>query len=155
MKTDTIFYQLLQTFPGLIFELLGESTQKAENYQFSSREIKELARRFDGIFLPTTAAPELMIYFVEVQFQDKSDFYWRFLTEIVIYLNQYKPVQDWMAVALFASRDIDNNFPYQLRGFEITGLVDGSMGIVGKTSIYFGRDAAGDDLQDLQTKTDR
>jgi len=50
VKTDTIFYQLLQTFPGLIFELLGESTQKAENYQFSSREIKELARRFDGIF---------------------------------------------------------------------------------------------------------
>ncbi|MDB9434358.1 DUF2887 domain-containing protein [Microcystis aeruginosa CS-552/01] len=84
MKTDTIFYQLLQTFPGLIFELLGESTQKAENYQFSSREIKELARRFDGIFFPTTAAPELIIYFVEVQFQDKSDFYWRFLTEIVI-----------------------------------------------------------------------
>ncbi len=109
MKTDTIFYQLLQTFPGLIFELLGESTQKAENYQFSSREIKELARRFDGIFLPTTAAPELIIYFVEVQFQDKSDFYWRFLTEIVIYLNQYKPVQDWIAVALFASRDLDNN----------------------------------------------
>ncbi|MFN9735215.1 MAG: Rpn family recombination-promoting nuclease/putative transposase [Microcystis sp.] len=123
MKTDTIFYQLLQTFPGLIFELLGESTQKAENYQFSSREIKELARRFDGIFLPTTAAPELIIYFVEVQFQDKSDFYWRFLTEIVIYLNQYKPVQDWIAVALFASRDLDNNFPYQLRGFEITGQI--------------------------------
>ncbi|WP_265578459.1 DUF2887 domain-containing protein [Microcystis aeruginosa] len=28
-----------------------------------------------------------------------------------------------MAVALFASRDIDNNFPYQLRGFEITGQI--------------------------------
>ncbi|WP_425589513.1 MULTISPECIES: DUF2887 domain-containing protein [unclassified Microcystis] len=44
MKTDTIFYQLLQTFPGLIFELLGDSTQKAENYQFSSREIKPTFR---------------------------------------------------------------------------------------------------------------
>ncbi|MDB9434359.1 DUF2887 domain-containing protein [Microcystis aeruginosa] len=28
-----------------------------------------------------------------------------------------------MAVALFASRDIGNNFPYQLRGFEITGQI--------------------------------
>lgn len=52
MKTDTIFYQIFQTFPDLLFELLEESTEQAQEYEFSSREVKELARRFDGIFLP-------------------------------------------------------------------------------------------------------
>jgi predicted transposase YdaD len=44
---------------------------------------------------------------VEVQFQPKPEFYWEFITEINIYLNQYKPQQDWQAVALFAKRSLD------------------------------------------------
>jgi predicted transposase/invertase (TIGR01784 family) len=44
------------------------------------------------------------LYFVEVQFQNKHDFYWELIAEINLYLNQYKPVQDWKAVALFAQR---------------------------------------------------
>jgi len=50
---------------------------------------------------------EYPIYFVEVQFQDKPDFYWEFITEINIYLNQYQPVQDWQAVAIFAKRSLE------------------------------------------------
>jgi len=38
----------------------------------------------------------------EVQFQPKEDFYSEFLAEIFLYLNQYRPVQDWQAVAIFA-----------------------------------------------------
>ena len=72
----------------------------ADNYRFISAEIKEKAFRFDGIFLPDRE--DLPIYFVEVQFQEKPDFYWEFIAEINLYLNQYKPVQDWKAVALFA-----------------------------------------------------
>jgi predicted transposase/invertase (TIGR01784 family) len=44
---------------------------------------------------------------VEVQFQQKPDFYWELIAEINIYLNQFKPVQDWQAVALFAKRSLD------------------------------------------------
>jgi predicted transposase/invertase (TIGR01784 family) len=47
------------------------------------------------------------LYFVEVQFQNKPDFYWELIAEISLYLNQYKPVQDWKAVALFAQRRFD------------------------------------------------
>jgi predicted transposase/invertase (TIGR01784 family) len=102
MRTDTIFCQLFLTFNSLLFELLGEPVDDAALYQFISAEIKEKAFRFDGIFMPDREDKPL--YFVEVQFQNKPDFYWEFIAEINLYLNQYKPIQDWKAVALFAQR---------------------------------------------------
>ena len=102
MRTDTIFCQLFLTFNSLLFELLGEPVDDAAHYQFISAEIKEKAFRFDGIFMPDREDKPL--YFVEVQFQNKPDFYWEFIAEINLYLNQYKPIQDWKAVALFAQR---------------------------------------------------
>jgi predicted transposase/invertase (TIGR01784 family) len=42
-----------------------------------------------------------------VQFQPKPDFYWELIAEINIYLNQFKPVQDWQGVGLFAKRSLD------------------------------------------------
>ena len=116
MKTDTIFYQLFQTFPSLLFELIGQPPTEAQGYEFSSREIKELAFRFDGVFLPAPNATHQPIYFLEVQFQQKSDFYWRFFTEVFLYLGQYKPNNDWRAVAVFATRNLDPGVPMQYRG---------------------------------------
>jgi predicted transposase/invertase (TIGR01784 family) len=85
--------------------LLGKPVDDAAYYQFISAEIKEKAFRFDGIFMPDRE--DKPIYFVEVQFQNKPDFYWELIAEISLYLNQYKPVQDWKAVALFAQRRFD------------------------------------------------
>jgi predicted transposase/invertase (TIGR01784 family) len=84
---------------------LGKPVDDAAYYQFISAEIKEKAFRFDGIFMPDRE--DKPIYFVEVQFQNKPDFYWELIAEISLYLNQYKPVQDWKAVALFAQRRFD------------------------------------------------
>ncbi|MDD1414336.1 Rpn family recombination-promoting nuclease/putative transposase [Dolichospermum sp. ST_con] len=105
MHTDTIFYQIFLTFHTLLFEILGEPTENATDYKFTSVEVKEKAFRFDGIFMADSL--EKPIYFVEVQFQPKPDFYWELIAEINIYLNQFKPVQDWQAVALFAKRSLD------------------------------------------------
>jgi len=105
MHTDTIFYQIFLTFHTLLFEILGEPTENARDYQFTSVEVKEKAFRFDGIFLADSV--EKPIYFVEVQFQPKPDFYWELIAEINIYLNQFKPVQDWHGIALFAKRSLD------------------------------------------------
>ncbi|AFW94810.1 hypothetical protein ANA_C12060 [Anabaena sp. 90] len=105
MHTDTIFYQIFLTFHTLLFEILGEPTENATDYKFTSVEVKEKAFRFDGIFMADSV--EKPIYFVEVQFQLKPDFYWELIAEINIYLNQFKPVQDWQAVALFAKRSLD------------------------------------------------
>jgi len=48
MHTDTIFYQIFLTFHTLLFELLGQPTENAEGYNFTSVEVKEKAFRFDG-----------------------------------------------------------------------------------------------------------
>ncbi|MEA5618599.1 Rpn family recombination-promoting nuclease/putative transposase [Cronbergia sp. UHCC 0137] len=111
MKTDTIFYTLLQNLPDVFFELLKQSPRLASHYEFSSVEIKELARRIDGLFLPKVEYPQDPIYFVEVQFQSDDDLYWRLMTEVFVYLNQYRPIQPWKAVVLWAKRSIDSGVP--------------------------------------------
>ncbi|MFM7602990.1 MAG: DUF2887 domain-containing protein [Pseudanabaena sp.] len=80
MRTDTIFFQLFQTFDGLLFELVGLPPETAAGYRFTSVEIKEKAFRFDGIFIPE--ALDKNIWFVEVQFQKRAEFYWEFVGEI-------------------------------------------------------------------------
>ncbi|MEA5479551.1 Rpn family recombination-promoting nuclease/putative transposase [Pseudanabaena galeata UHCC 0370] len=105
MKTDTLFYQLFQSFHTLLFELIDRPISDAEGYQFSTAEIKEKAFRFDGIFIPTTN--DKPIFFLEVQFQPKTDFYWEFLSEIFLYLNQFRPSNKWQAVAIFAKRNCE------------------------------------------------
>lgn len=112
MKTDTIFYTLFQTLPGVLFELLEQSPVLALHYQFTSVEIKELARRIDGLFLPKPDFPEDPMYFVEVQFQRDDDIYWRIITETFLYINQYKPQRRWQAVLLFAQRSLDPGVPF-------------------------------------------
>jgi predicted transposase/invertase (TIGR01784 family) len=88
----------------------------AENYQFQSIEIKELSFRIDGLFLPHEQNLQNPIYFVEVQFQKDQDFYWRFFTENILYLNQYKPNHQWQAVVLWGKRSYESELPlaYQI-----------------------------------------
>jgi predicted transposase/invertase (TIGR01784 family) len=105
MKTDILFYQLFQSFHTLLFELIDLPITEADGYQFSSAEIKEKAFRFDGILKPEENNKP--IYFIEVQFQYKENFYWELLSEIFLYLNQYRPSQDWQAVAIFAKRNCE------------------------------------------------
>ncbi|MEE3718458.1 Rpn family recombination-promoting nuclease/putative transposase [Tumidithrix elongata RA019] len=109
MKTDTLFYQLFQTFHSLLFELLDRPSSEAEGYQFSSIEIKEKAFRTDGVFIPST--DDKLIYFAEVQFQLNDDFYLDFEAEIRLYLKQYRPKQDWKAVAIFARSNCEPEPP--------------------------------------------
>jgi hypothetical protein len=84
---------------------MGLPPEMAQGYQFSSAEIKELAFRFDGIFLPDTT--DKFIWFMEVQFHKVEQFYRQFITEIMLYLNQYAPPQDWRAVAIFPNRNTE------------------------------------------------
>ena len=105
MRTDTLFYQLFNAFHSLLFELIERPISEAEGYEFSSVEVKEKAFRFDGIFIPK--AKDKLIYLLEVQFQQKEDFYWEYLSEIYLYLNQYRPEHDWKAIAIFARRSYE------------------------------------------------
>ena len=109
MRTDNLFYQLFQILPEALFELIDQPSQRASDYQFTSVEVKELSRTIDGLF--TTSNKEYPIYFVEVQFQRDENFYYRLITEIYIYLGQYKPGQSWQAVVLWAKRNIEPTIP--------------------------------------------
>ena len=51
MRTDSIFYKILETLPDTLFALIGESTELAKDYEFKSIEVKELAFRIDGVFI--------------------------------------------------------------------------------------------------------
>jgi predicted transposase/invertase (TIGR01784 family) len=107
MKTDSIFYRIFQTVPGVFFELLGEPADRAQGYVFRSVEVKQLAFRLDGVFLPQPDAPDQRVWFVEVQYQKDPYFYHRFFAEIFLFLEQYPQTADWKAVVLFAKRSVE------------------------------------------------
>jgi predicted transposase YdaD len=65
MKTDTIFYALFQSAPGIFFELMGRSPDLAQSYDFRSVEVKQTAFRLDGVMLPERL--DGTVYFGEVQ----------------------------------------------------------------------------------------
>ncbi len=107
MKTDSIFYRLFQEFPSIFFELIGRSPDEAADYQFSSREVKQLAFRMDGLFLPRADEPNKPFYLVEVQFQPDETLYYRLFGELFLYLKQYKLSHPWQVVAIYPSRSIE------------------------------------------------
>lgn len=107
MKTDTIFYRLFQSLPSIFFELLNQPPETANAYQFSSVEVKQLAFRIDGVFLPRSNAPSSPIYFVEVQFQPDKKFYSRFFTEIFLYLDKTELTNNWRGAVVYPSRSVD------------------------------------------------
>ncbi|MEA5595531.1 Rpn family recombination-promoting nuclease/putative transposase [Rivularia sp. UHCC 0363] len=106
MKTDSIFYRLFKELPSIFFELIGNSPQTADAYEFSSIEIKQTAFRIDGVFLPSQGE-ENPIYFVEVQFQSDEEIYLRVFSEITLYLRQNKSKNPWRGIVIYPSRSID------------------------------------------------
>ncbi|MCA2709031.1 MAG: Rpn family recombination-promoting nuclease/putative transposase [Microcystis sp. M015S2] len=106
MKTDSIFYQLLQRFPACFFDLLNLPPETANSYQFSSVEVKQLSFRLDGVFLPDTANQP--IYFLEVQFQKDNRFYSRFFSEIFLYLHQTDLSNNWQGVVIYPRRSVES-----------------------------------------------
>lgn len=115
MKTDSIFYRIFQTDPGILFELLGQSPEIAQGYEFKSVEIKQVSFRIDGVLLPTPDASDQTVWFVEFQFQRDSLFYQRFFSEIYLYLKLYPETMDWQAVVIYPKRSIEPAHPYTLR----------------------------------------
>ena len=125
-KQIQIFYTLLQNLPSVLFEILQQSLNQALHYEFSSVEIKELARRIDGLFWPKPEYPQDPIYFVEVQYQNDDNLYWRLITEAFVYLNQYRPDKTWKAVVLWAKRSLDPGIPIAYQ----TSLSDGQIQVI-------------------------
>ena len=82
-----------------MFELLGEPSDRGEQYIFGSVEVKQSAFRIDGVFLPKSNSPDQTVIFLEVQFQKDTGLYERLFSEIMLYLAQNPEVEDWRAMA--------------------------------------------------------
>jgi predicted transposase/invertase (TIGR01784 family) len=122
VKTDTIFYRLFQSFPEFFFELINSSEETANFYQFSSVEVKQLAFRIDGVFLPSQ--DNQPIYFLEVQFQYDANFYRRFFGEIFLYLTQTSLSSDWRGVVIYPHPQIESEYRDNYRELFDSGRVE-------------------------------
>ena len=111
MKTDSLFYRLLQAEPTLAFELAGVAVPKQTGYSFISQEIKQTAFRLDGIAEPPANQPDAPRGYVEVQFQPDDDFYPRFFSEILLHLGQYPSLHPWQAVVVYPNPTIERLSP--------------------------------------------
>ena len=107
MKTDSLFYRLLQTLPRLLFDLTAQPPDHADRYSFTSVELKQTAFRIDGVFAPPEDQPTWPLFFIEVQFQPDPDLYARLFTEMFLYLRQQRPVHPWQAVVIYPTRALD------------------------------------------------
>ncbi|MCA2655270.1 Rpn family recombination-promoting nuclease/putative transposase [Microcystis sp. M061S2] len=122
MKTDSIFYRLFETFPESFFDLLNLPPETVNHYQFSSLEVKQLAFRLDGVFLPDNLNDP--IYFVEVQFQKDERFYSRFFSEIFLYFHQSESKNNWQGVIIYPHREIENSPKSRYQEFFESGRVN-------------------------------
>jgi predicted transposase/invertase (TIGR01784 family) len=109
MKTDSLFYRLFQIRPQILFELLSNSSQPVSNYEFTSIEVKQLAFRIDGVFLPLDGESTVPFYVVEVQFQPDDHLYSRLFSELFLYLRQYQPLSPWRVVVIYPTRSVERN----------------------------------------------
>lgn len=112
MESDSFFCQLFKQLPQTLFELLDQPVTRAKSYRFDAVELKK-SFRIDGLFIPDKSS--LPLYFVEVQFQRMQRFYANLFAKVFCYLEENDPSQEWVAVAIFPSRNIE---PKHLRPYE-------------------------------------
>ena len=117
MKTDSLFYTIFQELPFVFFALLGVPESTTGQYQFTSQELKQLALRLDGLFLPLEPNPELPFYIVEVQFQPDLQLYDRLFSELLLYIRQYKPPHPWQLVVIYPDRQTERINDLHFREF--------------------------------------
>ena len=111
MKTDSLFYLLFQSAPGVLLELIGKP--QSADYEYQAVEVKEVAFRFDGVMRPAVESAEQPTIFVEIQFQLDEFFYHRFFAEIFLFLRKNPDVEHWQAVVLFEQRKPRNRHKQQ------------------------------------------
>ncbi|MGL5064165.1 MAG: Rpn family recombination-promoting nuclease/putative transposase [Microcoleus sp.] len=95
------------TQPTITIKIVGFRVSTKNQYQFTSQEVKQLAFRLDGLFLPIVEDSELPFYIVEVQFQPDPNLYYRLFAELFIYLKQYQPPHPWQLVVIYPNRQTE------------------------------------------------
>ena len=116
MKRDTIFYQIFQQSPQLLFDLLPQPPASTQGYNFESVEIKEASFRIDGVLTPPD--PNGDVFFIEVQMQRDPKLYERIFNEASNYTyRRTEMFSEWYGVGIYPSHSIEQTstkVPYEL-----------------------------------------
>ena len=115
MKRDSIFYQLFARSPTLLFDLIPDPPDNAENYRFDSVAVKEPKFEIDGVFLPPEGSVGV-VFFSEVQFQKDEQLCERAFAESFLYFYRNRDqFSDWRMVFIYPSRTTEqgNSYPYR------------------------------------------
>jgi predicted transposase/invertase (TIGR01784 family) len=118
MQTDDLLFRIFQSFPSLVFQLMGDSGTDPSGYSFKSIQVKQTKLTMDGLFSPPDDRPEDPLYFIETQFQPDPDLYYRLMGEIHLYLRQYKPARRWQAVVFFPRASVDAGIPVEYQALD-------------------------------------
>ncbi len=115
VKRDSIFFQIFQQSPMLLFDLLPGAPENANRYRFASVAVKEPKFEIDGVFLPPEDQPGV-VYYAEVQFQRDERLYERVVSESSnhFYRNRDQ-FTDWQAAVIYPSRSMEQKdiYPYR------------------------------------------
>ena len=110
MRRDSNFYKLFQQSPSLLFQLLTNPPENADEYRFDAVAVKEPRFEIDGVFLPPENNSPGVVYFCEVQFQKDENLYERVFAESHLYFYRNRPrFNDWQAVIIYPSRSIEQS----------------------------------------------
>ncbi len=116
MRRDTLFYRIFKEFPGLLFELIGNSPENAAGYRFSSVEVKEPTFRIDGVFEPPVLDGTGKLYLAEVQMQPDQRLYERAFSELfALFYRSRELYNDWGLVMIYLSRSTEQKITYPYR----------------------------------------
>jgi predicted transposase/invertase (TIGR01784 family) len=116
MRRDSIFYQLFQQYPALLFELLNQPPANAANYSFDAVAVKEPRFEIDGVFLPPENDSPGTVYFCEVQFQKDEQLYERVFAESLLYFYRNRErFSDWQVVVIYPTRRMEQGETHPYR----------------------------------------
>jgi predicted transposase/invertase (TIGR01784 family) len=107
METDPLFYRLFQERPATAFELAGRDMPEGCTYVLRAEELKQTARRMDGVLMPEGGSPDAPLVFTESQFYEDQEFYGRWLSGIFLYLHRHHVTRPWWAMVVFPDRATD------------------------------------------------
>ena len=115
MRRDSIFYKLFHQYPNLLFTLLTNPPENADEYRFDSVAVKEPKFEIDGVFLPPESENPGVVYFCEVQFQKDELLYERVFAESYLYFYRNRArFSNFQVAIIYPSRNLEQGdiLPY-------------------------------------------
>ena len=101
---------------SLVFELLDELPESAEQYRFESVAVKEPKFEIDGVFLPPESETPGTVFFAEVQMQKDEQLYERLFGESLLYFYRSRQYYSyWQAVVIYPSRSAEQTETHPYR----------------------------------------